>query len=68
MKWLWRPLFNHLGKRGQLLAHLMVDYTYYPPKYFGFDDDGEDEGPFIDDPSLSTFNADWKSAWLVNYT
>lgn len=68
MEWLWRPFFKHVGKRGQLLAHLMVDNTYYPPQYFGFDDEGKNEGPFVDDPSLSTFNADWKSAWFVNYT
>ena len=67
MEWLWRPMWDHLGKRSQLIAHLMVHNTYYPPKYFGFEDGGKGEGSFVDDPTLSSFNADWKSAWFVNY-
>lgn len=45
----------------------MVGNTYYPPKYFGFDDDGRDEGVFVNDTTMSSFNADWKSEWFVNY-
>jgi alpha-mannosidase len=31
MEWLWRPFFNHLGKRTQILAHLMANGNYCPP-------------------------------------
>lgn len=42
---------------------------YFPPDYFGFDTlDADDvNGPFIDDDSLSTFNADYKAASFVEY-
>ena len=30
-EWLWRPSFDHVGKKGQLLAHMLIDNTYYPP-------------------------------------
>ena len=69
MEWLWRPFFNHIGKRGQILAHLMVNDTYESPRHFGFDDTkGEfvfDEGPFVNDTTLTSFNADWKSAFFI---
>lgn len=66
-EWLWRPSFDHVGKKGQLLAHMLIDNTYYPPQYFGFDDEGENEGPFVNDSSLSSFNADWKSDFFVDF-
>lgn len=67
MQWLWRPSFDHLGKRSQLLAFMMVDNSYYPPKYFNFYDDDRQEGVFITDPNNTEFNADWKAAYFVNF-
>lgn len=62
MEWIWRPMFNHLGKKGQIFAHTMVDF-YCPPNYFGFDqrDDTDNDTAFIDNPEFDTFNADWKT-------
>ena len=55
-------MFNHLGKKNQIFAHLMLD-LYCPPNYFGFDqrDDTDNDTAFIDNPDFDTFNADWKS-------
>ena len=54
MEWLWRPLFDHVGKRGQILAHNMINDNYYAPDHFGF----EDDGMFVSDENLTSFNAD----------
>jgi hypothetical protein len=45
----------------------MIDNSYYPPHYFGFDDNGENEGPFVSNENLTTFNADWKSDFFVDF-
>ena len=62
MEYLWRPFFKHLGKRSQILAHTMLN-NYCAPDYFGFDtlDLDNMNGPFVEDPELSTFNADFLS-------
>lgn len=46
---------------------MMIGNSYYSPLYFDFFGTDRDEGVFIDDPNNSEFNADWKSAFLVNY-
>lgn len=68
MEFLWRPSFKHLGKSAQILAHTMVD-SYCAPDYFGFDtlDHDEMNGPFVDDETLDTFNAEFKSNLFINY-
>jgi lysosomal alpha-mannosidase len=59
MEWLWKPFYNSLGERVQILAHSMYD-TYCPPKGFNFDRYGYDD-PFEIDDTLSVFNAEQKT-------
>lgn len=68
MEFLWRPFFKHLGKTAQIFAHTMLD-SYCAPDYLGFDplDYDNMNGPFVDDESLETFNADFKSNIFINY-
>lgn len=46
----------------------MVD-SYCAPDYFGFDtlDHDEMNGPFVDDETLDTFNAEFKSNLFIDY-
>lgn len=43
--------------------------AYWPPDYIGFDILNNDDvnGPFIDDETLSSFNAEFKSEYLMNW-
>lgn len=69
MEWIQRPLFNHLGKSTEILAHaLYIDYC--APEEFEFDVFDSKNDPFVVDRKLSTFNADKKAVQfmtLVNH-
>eukprot|EP00347_Sterkiella_histriomuscorum_P016349 403353533 len=66
MTFLWRPQFKHLGKSSQILHHVLP-YDYCSLDYFGYDplDFDNINGPFVDDPDLQTFNADWKADLFI---
>lgn len=68
MEWLWRPFFNHLGKRTQIFTHAMYQH-YSAPSGFNFDT-LSDDGPIVDNPSLDTYNVNTKIAdfkdWIVH--
>jgi len=58
MEWLWRPFFGHFGTDKQIFTHAMYQH-YSAPSGFNFDTYSDDE-PIVDDPSLSTYNLDFK--------
>ena len=62
MEFVWRPFYEHLGERVQIFSHVMYN-DYRAPKGFDWDVNGQDD-PFITDQTLTTFNADNKTATL----
>jgi hypothetical protein len=65
MQWLWRPTWNHLGRRAQLLAFMMIDNIYWSPEYLDFQGDWINDGPFIDNPNNTEFNAAFRASKFV---
>ena len=65
MEFVWRPFEDSLGNSSQIFTHAMYN-TYFSPPGLGWDTlDGGD--PFVDDPYLETFNADYLCNKLSNY-
>ncbi|CDW90125.1 glycosyl hydrolases family 38 protein [Stylonychia lemnae] len=65
MEFIWRPFFDHFGSTKQVFTHSLY-YGYRSPPDFDYDSDSTDD-PFVDDPDLSTFNADVKSAQFMQW-
>ena len=65
MEFVWRPMWNTLGESAQIFAHTLYN-LYVPPKGFDWDTLGSDD-PFIEDKSLSTYNADTKVALMYEW-
>jgi hypothetical protein len=57
MQWIWRPFFNHLGKRSEIFTLTMQDH-YCWPTGFWYDEKFDGDDPVVTDESLETFNAD----------
>ena len=55
MTWLWRPFFDHLGKKVEILTGAFYEF-YGPPGGFGYDENNNDD-PIVNDLTLSTYNA-----------
>lgn len=66
MEWVWRPFYDHLGKRTQIFTHTLFNHYSAPPG-FCFDTNCDDD-PFVTDPNLETYNAPEKGleffAWI----
>lgn len=58
MEWVWRPFFNHEGKRTQIFTHTLYQH-YSSPKGFDFDTKSSDD-PIIDDPEMQGYNVNEK--------
>ena len=60
MEFLWRPYFDHFGFDKQVFTHSLY-YGYRSPLGFDYDTSSKDDA-FVDNPNLSTYNADTKAA------
>jgi hypothetical protein len=58
MEWIQRPFYDSLGSRPQIFTHALYNHYSAPPG-FSFDVRSNDD-PFVDDPTLETYNADSK--------
>ena len=56
MEIVWRPFYEDIGKSVQIITHVLYDISG-PPPGLNWDMRGMDD-PFVDDPTLTTFNAD----------
>ena len=56
MEFVWRPMSDHLGDKAQIFTHVLYNH-YSAPDGFNWDTLGINNS-FVDDPNLSTFNAD----------
>ena len=65
MEWVWRPFFQHEGKRTQIFTHALYQH-YSAPSSFDFDTMNED-APIVDDPTLETYNLDERVATLRDW-
>jgi hypothetical protein len=65
MEWIQRPMFNHLGKSTQILAHALY-FDYGSPRNFGYDVFDDNNDPFVVDKKLSTFNAEQRAAEFMD--
>ena len=66
MNFVWKPSSKHFGDQYAILTNVFkTDYCY--PTGFYSSESYESDDPFVDDESLSTFNAKEKLVELVNY-
>lgn len=66
MNVLWRPYSKHFGDQNQILLSAFHDHYCFPPGFY-VDERYDADTPFIDDPTLKTYNAEDKMVELVNY-
>lgn len=68
MQFVWKPFNESLGDSVEIFTHILQDMYWFPPD-MGYDErDFQDVSqPIIDDETLSTFNADLKSARMAMY-
>jgi hypothetical protein len=59
MQWIWRPFFEHLGRRAEIFTGTMQDH-YCWPDGFSYDEKWDGDEPVVVNPELETFNADQK--------
>lgn len=65
MEFVWRPFYDTLGTRSQIFTHVLYNHYSAPPN-LGFDITNNND-PFVDDPSLETFNADYLSEQMHDW-
>jgi hypothetical protein len=65
MEWVWRPFFQHDGKRTQIFTHALYHH-YSAPEDFDFDT-LNDNAPMIDDPTLENYNVDARISELYDW-
>ena len=66
MKYLWRPSKKHFGDQYQILTSVFKTDYCFPEGFFSGANYNSDD-PFIDDKTLSSFNADSKMVDFINW-
>ena len=66
MEWVWRPFFEHEGKRTQIFTHALYQH-YSAPQGFDFDTMNNNIDPIVDDPTMQTYNLDAKLLQLKDW-